>query len=493
MDSYPKYTNIYINPSFNDTMKSVIHINPKIHGNMAIHVNPKIVNTLQSTELQQRLLQRKNNEQVTGTYDTNKNNIQKSVYVNPKLMLKLQNKVTKQIDHVQKQTSIQPQINPVINKPLEIQKNTNNLCQNSLSLKYSSPNFVALSKNKLVRVTSDAKKNINYQGKTILHTVKKINTTKKLINVNTDKKLVNVNTAKKLVNVNTSKKLVNTTKKLVNINSKNLSKPKELNSKNTKYKIDRTVIQKSKNKTNLSARKLLTTNSNLINIDGVLYKSSKSHLVRSTNSSTSGKRSSIGSTKLNTSLNSLKNKKLRRQSSIGKSTKLNVSLKNTTAKIVTGQKLNYKHVISNRVKQRSLQILRHKMCKNNQPCLLYQRFGYCAKYIDGICPKVHDKKQVALCKKVNVCLIIVHYHMKLDQKKCQHVNIFLMVVVHVMLVNIFMLKYQIIHQYVYNFFVVIVQRVTSAKNDIPTFVLILIKLENVQKVRIVHIHINLLY
>lgn len=60
---------------------------------------------------------------------------------------------------------------------------------------------------------------------------------------------------------------------------------------------------------------------------------------------------------------------------------------------------NFYFVTSNRAKQKSIQILRHKMSKNNQPCLLFQRFGFCAKFNEGTCPKVHDKKQVALCKK----------------------------------------------------------------------------------------------
>ncbi|XP_012279010.1 zinc finger CCCH domain-containing protein 3 [Orussus abietinus] len=53
----------------------------------------------------------------------------------------------------------------------------------------------------------------------------------------------------------------------------------------------------------------------------------------------------------------------------------------------------------NKVKQKSIQILRNKMQKNNLPCLLFQRFGYCANQAKGTCPKLHDKKQVALCQK----------------------------------------------------------------------------------------------
>ncbi|KZC10597.1 Zinc finger CCCH domain-containing protein 7, partial [Dufourea novaeangliae] len=50
-------------------------------------------------------------------------------------------------------------------------------------------------------------------------------------------------------------------------------------------------------------------------------------------------------------------------------------------------------------KQRSIQILRNKMQKNNQPCLIFQRFGYCSNHDKGICLKRHDKKQISLCKK----------------------------------------------------------------------------------------------
>ncbi|KOC61126.1 Zinc finger CCCH domain-containing protein 7, partial [Habropoda laboriosa] len=56
-------------------------------------------------------------------------------------------------------------------------------------------------------------------------------------------------------------------------------------------------------------------------------------------------------------------------------------------------------IYSNKVKQRSIQILRNKMQKNNQPCLIFQKFGYCSNHEKGICVKRHDKKQISLCRK----------------------------------------------------------------------------------------------
>lgn len=45
------------------------------------------------------------------------------------------------------------------------------------------------------------------------------------------------------------------------------------------------------------------------------------------------------------------------------------------------------------------------MRKNNQPCLFFQRFGYCANQKKGTCSKLHDKKQISVCKKYIVIFI----------------------------------------------------------------------------------------
>lgn len=71
----------------------------------------------------------------------------------------------------------------------------------------------------------------------------------------------------------------------------------------------------------------------------------------------------------------------------------------THDRIVLLTAMNFVSFSSNKVKQKSIQILRNKMQKNNQPCLIFQKFGYCSGHQKGACVKRHDKKQISLCKK----------------------------------------------------------------------------------------------
>ncbi|XP_075160606.1 zinc finger CCCH domain-containing protein 3 [Haematobia irritans] len=50
-------------------------------------------------------------------------------------------------------------------------------------------------------------------------------------------------------------------------------------------------------------------------------------------------------------------------------------------------------------KQKSLQLLTRRLVKSNVPCPIYQRVGKCAAYERGKCSKVHNKQQVAICPK----------------------------------------------------------------------------------------------
>nr|CAD7393126.1 unnamed protein product [Timema cristinae] len=49
--------------------------------------------------------------------------------------------------------------------------------------------------------------------------------------------------------------------------------------------------------------------------------------------------------------------------------------------------------------RRALRILTQKMRKSNELCMFYQRFGKCSKKEKGLCPKVHDPKRIAVCRK----------------------------------------------------------------------------------------------
>lgn len=50
-------------------------------------------------------------------------------------------------------------------------------------------------------------------------------------------------------------------------------------------------------------------------------------------------------------------------------------------------------------KQKSLQLLTKHLVKSNIPCPIYQRVGKCAAFERGKCAKVHNKLQVAICSK----------------------------------------------------------------------------------------------
>ncbi|XP_063240197.1 zinc finger CCCH domain-containing protein 3 [Bacillus rossius redtenbacheri] len=55
--------------------------------------------------------------------------------------------------------------------------------------------------------------------------------------------------------------------------------------------------------------------------------------------------------------------------------------------------------ILSQAKQRSIATLTQKLKKNNQPCVFYQRFGRCPGKDSGACPRVHDPKRIALCRR----------------------------------------------------------------------------------------------
>uniref|UniRef100_W8BV14 Zinc finger CCCH domain-containing protein 7 n=1 Tax=Ceratitis capitata TaxID=7213 RepID=W8BV14_CERCA len=51
----------------------------------------------------------------------------------------------------------------------------------------------------------------------------------------------------------------------------------------------------------------------------------------------------------------------------------------------------------NTAKNRSLQLLTRRLVKSNIPCAIYQRIGKCIAHERGKCNKVHDKKHVTIC------------------------------------------------------------------------------------------------
>lgn len=228
MANKQKCSNIYINPKFNDPIKSVIHINPKVHLNMAIHVNPKMVKNLSTCGIRQI-------QQLTRPPDILHPNIQKSIHVNPKLMEKLTNKVP---DVVSK-TQIIPKISqPQIVSGPKTQLNTKiiHVNKNLISPKNTPSKLVSLSKRKLVRVRPTVKTIVNNNNNNSSGSCNtKIIKSPRTIAPNQSKKFNKVD--RRVPVVNKSKSLVSST--------------------NTRYKIDRTGVQKKKiSKTRTSPRKV---------------------------------------------------------------------------------------------------------------------------------------------------------------------------------------------------------------------------------------------
>lgn len=50
-------------------------------------------------------------------------------------------------------------------------------------------------------------------------------------------------------------------------------------------------------------------------------------------------------------------------------------------------------------KMRSIALLTEKLRKNNQPCLIYHRFGRCRAHEEAKCWRVHDPKNISVCRK----------------------------------------------------------------------------------------------
>lgn len=50
-------------------------------------------------------------------------------------------------------------------------------------------------------------------------------------------------------------------------------------------------------------------------------------------------------------------------------------------------------------KQKSINLLSKRLVKSNIPCPIFRKVGKCAAFERGKCPKIHDKKHVAICHK----------------------------------------------------------------------------------------------
>ncbi|XP_014469016.1 PREDICTED: zinc finger CCCH domain-containing protein 3 [Dinoponera quadriceps] len=362
--------NVYINPNFK-LQNPAMHINPKICAKPLIHVNPKMVHDIANSN--QNL---QNN--IMGTMKKNvdnnitQRNIKRSIYVNPTLLKDLSSSDhnSNEVHRRELPTCSKISVKSTCDKRVTPKKIA---CDSSV---------VLLSHRKLVRVTGTTN---NLSGTSTISQCR----LREPINF-TEKKSGNI--TQKIVKVPS---LMNN--KLQRIDMRyNVPKVGIVKSKVTKYKIDRTILHASKIKGGQSPlkRKVVNNTVGLVTIGGIVYRSSKNRLIRRS-CLLKRKRSTNGNNdKLITAKKSRNNKETLNCTS---------ETNNTLGKIRRASnvfpKTTHKNNISNKVKQRSIQILRNKMRKNNQPCLIFQRFGYCQNYTNGLCPKQHDKKQVSICKK----------------------------------------------------------------------------------------------
>ncbi|KAI4501195.1 hypothetical protein M0802_003568 [Mischocyttarus mexicanus] len=416
--------NVYVNPYFKP-QNPVVHINPKMHPKPLIHVNPKMVQNVTSTNETNTSNIMNNSQQNLTQLDTKKLKLhgKPSIHVNPKIMTSIANSNTttensyKCITSKNKESFIQTDVkksvyvNPKLmsklsstkeSKTIEKKETIPNFNQPSCSrLKFvrkiddtkapikkaNMSNILVLSERKLIRAKRTMKDNtvISPLGP---HKVKRLSQTKKI-------KTTTLQSTNNITANNTNNNTLQSTS-----NNVNLSKINNAKRKTNKYKIDRTVKSLTEPKENEApqAKKSKYDLMELVTIGGIVYKSSRNQLVRR---SYSLKRKLAANTKHDKFIIATNGKKLCRRK-LSKDVPANrKNVLQTESKIgsMVDSKSTYKKNISNKVKQRSIQILRNKMRKNNRPCLFFQRFGYCANQKNGTCSKLHDKKQISVCKK----------------------------------------------------------------------------------------------
>ncbi|XP_050465176.1 zinc finger CCCH domain-containing protein 3 isoform X2 [Cataglyphis hispanica] len=372
-------TNVHVNPNFKP-QNPTIHINPNIYAKPLIHINPKIMHNIASSNRNlQNNISTINVSTAKASMDNNTKpaNIKRAIYVNPTMLNKLskeksaESKISVSKESVTTERPVCSRLKPI--------KNTDNQ-KISPRGKINNSSIVLLSRRKLVRATRSTK----IMSRTFLVSQYKLSKAAELTRKKIDKTILQTKIKSLANNALQSTSKSNFSKLRINKSNNN--------SKVTKYKIDRTILKVKK--TGLSEkRKVIGGAEKLVTIGGIVYKASQNKLVRK-NSLLKRKRSFNGKNDKPSVV--IYDKKQRFSKEI-----LNCTLgtnTNSKARFTINMSLKTKYSISNKAKQRSIRILRNKMHKNNQPCLIFQRFGSCPNYENGKCVKRHDKNQVSLCK-----------------------------------------------------------------------------------------------
>lgn len=219
-----------------------------------------------------------------------------------------------------------------------------------------------------------------------------------------------------------------------------------------RYALRRTSMSQSTNaltlKKNSTIKKSLNKKLQVLNINGLLYKSTQNSLklkniatMRSSNNSvlTKSSQTSLHAQKTTNNLSGKSNQgltifvrgtkyvmdankfKLTRVTSGDAGATNTKAPSNNSSKVPTCQRIDIggytyislqssKNVLIrttnhlsrayvHNAKQKSLQMLTKRLVKSNIPCPIFQRIGKCAAYERGKCSKVHNKLQVAICSK----------------------------------------------------------------------------------------------
>ncbi|KAL7306473.1 hypothetical protein TKK_0001172 [Trichogramma kaykai] len=336
----PTSNKVYVNPYYTQR-KATIHVNPHVQVKTPIHINPKVL-------------------QNTGGYP-NQQEVSKNI--SKEIQLKLLTMLPS--NKPENSTSV-PEVSSTPKEEIKSEENiTSSEADTTEKIPTTSPSLVAEPK------LSDSS---SYIVKSKTKIIKKNASVEKSANSSF---------------ITLSKQKIVRIKKKPRTSSITLVSEKVHPSVNKSYIKKITPFPKS-----INMKRNLSNLHGLVSIDGVMYKKSRNKLVRSN--------SSVGTPKRKRSLTGqyyiAKNgKKLLKLDSNVKKMKASPVKLNVSSSFISPNKIS-KNYASNKVKQRSLLILRNKMRKNNQPCLFFQRFGYCKKQVTGSCTKVHNKKQVAVCQ-----------------------------------------------------------------------------------------------
>ncbi|XP_043469154.1 zinc finger CCCH domain-containing protein 3 [Leptopilina heterotoma] len=445
---------IYVNPNY-AVKKHLIHVNPNVHKKTSIHINPKVDNPKTSIYINPKL---NSKPPVTLKLEpkTIPLNPKPTIAINPKIIPKssiyVNPKPTTTTTSVNSKAEAKIYVNPKIVRDMNIVKNLQENNENSAKKLEPSTSTQDYLK-KSVHVNPKLMKTItNSQSTKSLPTTietKSINQSTNYNNIYSKSNVTSTGTNNnKFINPNYSivsrRKLIRVVKRNIvktnsltvspikarqfgnkvlkrvsgNILSPSTSPSVQINNrlkfvksktKVSAYKLDRIAVSKGKNKTNSSSAGVKSTSNfkKLVSIEGIRYNSSKNQLIRRNSTSPTKKKRTVSSKSKDQFFIASNGKALRRIDTTTKNTPANNSARFSSAfnrnSIIkrtsfVSLKQTIKSNMSNKVKQRSIQLLRNKMRKNNQPCLFFRKFGYCANQAKGTCHKVHDKKQIALCK-----------------------------------------------------------------------------------------------